>query len=131
MARIYPFARLFSKREFGIAAREVVNQETTSMRLNEYYFVFSQGQRPFKEASGFPASSRWYQCTKAPALPPNLPQKRSKIVFPDRCDRVRAVPARLIGQRVDDRFPVRNPVSFFFQNPQLRRVNQVVGEIKS
>lgn len=70
------------------------------------------------------------RCSRKPALTPDPPEKHCEIFFPNRRNGVRAMPARLIGQRVNDRFPMGNPLYLLFQNPQLRRVDQVVGKIK-
>src|SRR5438876_1476114 len=56
-------------------------------------------------------------------------QQRHQFIFPQRRDSVTAVPARFVAEGDDDRPATRDTLDLALQNPELWRVDQIIGGI--
>jgi hypothetical protein len=58
-----------------------------------------------------------------------LSQQPNQFIFPQSCQRVAPVTARLFAQGQDHGAPVRHAFDFALEDSQFRRIDQVVGSV--
>src|SRR3954469_17185580 len=56
-------------------------------------------------------------------------EQLQQAIFPQRSECVTAMATRLVARLNHDRTPVGNALDLALENPQLRRINQIIGRV--